>query len=110
MADKFFEPNTETPESQEVEKINLGGEEYTQEELTKLVGLGKIGLEAEQKYKTRLDRVWPEFQQVINEKKVLEDKVRVDEEARKIAAEEAAERTNGQTNQPRQLTTEQMRT
>lgn len=75
--DDFFnnnEPTTETVQ-QEVEKIKLGEKEYTQDELKQLVGLGEIGREAEQKYKTRIDRVWPQFQSVINEKKALEEKL-----------------------------------
>lgn len=43
------------------QKISVGGEDYSQEELDRLVGLGKIGLEAEEKYNTRLDKVWPGF-------------------------------------------------
>ncbi len=54
-----------------VEKIKLGEEEYTQDELKKLVGLGKIGLESEEKFKTPLDKVWPTTQKVINENQEL---------------------------------------
>lgn len=74
MADNFFNQEPELQE-QEVEKIKLGDDEYTQDELTKLVGLGKIGLEAEAKYHTRIDRVWPQFQQTIGEKKQLQEQL-----------------------------------
>lgn len=77
MADEFFDANQETAgEEAPVEKIKVGDEEFTQEELAKLVGLGKIGAEAESKYKTKIDRVWPQFQTVINEKRQLEDKIK----------------------------------
>ena len=74
MADDFFkETPQEVPVETPVEKIKLGEDEYTQEELQKLVGLGKIGMEAETKYKTKIDKVWPKFQQTINEKRELQE-------------------------------------
>ena len=98
MADEFFnEPN-----EQEVEKIRLGDDEYTQEELSRLVGLGKIGDEAEKKYHTKLDRVWPQFQTVINEKKVLEDKLKQEEEIKTRIAEQT--KTPERTDPNKQLT------
>lgn len=60
MADKFFD-NQEQPEVVEEQKIKLGEKEYTEQELSNLVGLGEIAREAEEKYKTKIDRVWPEF-------------------------------------------------
>lgn len=56
----------------EPEKIKLGEDEYTQDELNRLVGLGKIGAEAEEKYGIKLDKVWPNTQKTINEKLELE--------------------------------------
>lgn len=68
-------PAEETPAEPTVEeKIKLGEKEYTQAELQKLVGLGEIGLEAESKYKTRLDRVWPEYTKRSQELVDLRDK------------------------------------
>ena len=78
MADKDFfdkpEGKIEEPEGkiEEPEKIKLGEEEYTQEELDKLVKLGKIGAEAEEKYNVKIDKVWPNFQSIRNEKQELE--------------------------------------
>lgn len=43
------------------EVIKLGDEEYTPQELQKLVGLGKIGQELEERWNTKIDRVYPEF-------------------------------------------------
>lgn len=76
--DNFFEEpqnQSEQTQDQAIEKIKLGEKEYTQEQLQKLVGLGEIGLEAEQKYKTRIDRVWPNYQQIVNEKRETTEKL-----------------------------------
>lgn len=64
-----------TEETQEPEKVKIGEKEYTQEELSKLVGLGEIGREAEEKYNVKLDKVWPNLQSTINEKKTLEQEI-----------------------------------
>jgi hypothetical protein len=85
MTDNFFEPEVN---EQEVEKIRLGEDEYTQEELSRLVGLGKIGDEAEKKYHTKIDRIWPQFQTVINEKKGLEDRLKQEDEIKARIAEQ----------------------
>jgi hypothetical protein len=81
MSDDFFNDAAKTADTQvdEPQKIKLGDEEFSQDELQKLVGLGKIGLEAEQKYKTRIDRVWPQFQSIVNEKRELEEKLKAKE-------------------------------
>jgi BMFP domain-containing protein YqiC len=69
MADDFFQEQiADVP----IEKVKVGEDEYTQDELQRLVGLGKIGDEAEKSMKIRLDKVWPRTQQVINEKRELE--------------------------------------
>lgn len=92
MADEFFnnESVQEAPVTEEVQKIKVGEDEYTQEELSKLVGLGKIGQEAETKFKTRIDRVWPNYQQVINEKRELEQRLQqIEAEKNQPAAPQA---------------------
>ena len=76
MADDFFTEGDGVQEEAPVERIKVGEEEFTQDELQRLVGLGKIGDEAEKKYKTRIDRVWPKYQQIINEKQEVEQKNR----------------------------------
>lgn len=74
--DEPTEPVVEPTETvEEVTKIKLGEDEYTQEELQRLVGLGKIGDEAEQKYKIKIEGVWPNLQRTINEKKDLERQI-----------------------------------
>jgi len=59
---------------EEVEKIKLGDEEFTHDQLKRLVDLGKIGVEAEEKYNTSLDKVWPEFGKKSNQLREYEEK------------------------------------
>lgn len=76
MADKFFEDQqTEEPIEEAPQTIKLGEKEYTQDELEYLVGLGEVGREAEEKYKIKIDGVWPNLQRTINEKRDLEQKL-----------------------------------
>ena len=78
MADDFFnkkEENEPKEEEKEETKVKVGEKEYTQEELSKVVGLGEIGREAEEKFNVTLDKVWPNLQATINEKKVLEQEI-----------------------------------
>lgn len=57
------------------QKFDIGGQTYSQDELNRLVELGKIGLEAETRYNTKIDRVWPEYTKATNEIKNLKAKV-----------------------------------
>ena len=80
MADDFFETKLEEkpvePEADpEPEKVKVGEKEYTQEELTRKVGLAEIAEEADQKYNVKTENIWPKFQQTINEKKALEERI-----------------------------------
>lgn len=70
----FFQPdNPQDPNAADIEqKIKLGDDEYTQDELQALVGLGKLGREAEEKYNTKLDKVYPQLSRTIQEKQDLE--------------------------------------
>jgi hypothetical protein len=74
--------NTVEAQADAVEKIKVGDKEYSQEELTRLVGLGEIGAEAEARYDTKLDKVWPNFQKTVNDNKALREQ---------LSAKEAAE-------------------
>jgi len=108
MTDDFFKKEDkkedikeeEKEESTEPEKIKLGEEEYSQDELNDLVGLGKIAKEAEEKYNVKVEGIWPKFQQTINENvefrkaqeeeekaKAEDTKAKEDEEITKKAAE-----------------------
>ena len=61
------EGKEEIPEAQEeaveeaIEKVKIGDDEYDPDDLKGLVELGKLGREVEEKYNTKLDRVYPEF-------------------------------------------------
>ena len=98
MADKkdeFLDENVEEKPEEIVEKeetpekIKVGEEEYTQEELDRLVKLGKIGVEAEDKYDTKIDRIWPDYTTKSQELKELKEQKtkREEEEGRAKLAE-----------------------
>lgn len=95
MADKIDKvqetSEEEVPETKAPEKIKVGENEYSQDELDKLVSLGKIGIEAEEKYQTKIDKVWPEFTKSRQEIKDLKEKMADVEKAETKAKEEAGE-------------------
>lgn len=72
MKDDFFKEEAMEEETV-VEKIKVGEAEYSQEELDKLIGLGKLGQELEEKWNTKLDRVVPEYTKATQRIKDLED-------------------------------------
>jgi hypothetical protein len=76
----------EEQEVQEPEKIKLGEEEYSQDELQTLVKLGKIGKEAEEKFNTSLDKVWPDYSRKSNQLKEYETELT---ELRKLKEQQA---------------------
>lgn len=100
--DFFQEEKEEKQEEQEPEKIKLGEEEYTQEELSKLVGIGKVGLEAQEKYKTDITKVWPEYTKKSQELAEYKEKVKGYEEKEKQALTEKV-------NQGEQLSPEEVK-
>lgn len=55
----------------EIPKIKVGDIEYSQDELSRYVGLGKIAEEVETKYNTKIDRVYPEYTRAQQELKEL---------------------------------------
>lgn len=65
MADLFDKPEDKPAEEQPVvetpQTITLGDKEYSQEELSKLVGLGETASELESKWNTKIDRLYPEY-------------------------------------------------
>ena len=74
------EEKEEIQEVAEAQTIKLGEKEYSQDELNRLVELGNIAEEAEKKYNTKIDRVWPEYGRTQTRVKELEQQL---EEARK---------------------------
>jgi len=82
----FFENKPEGEgEEQKVEKIAVGEAEYTQEELSEMVGLATSVREQEKKFNTTFDKVWPEYGKSQTRVKALEREL---EEARKPKAPE----------------------
>lgn len=83
MADTDFFNNTEETkvddqtQTQEdiAQTIKVGEKEYSQDQLSRLVGLGEIGAEAEEKYGVKIDKIWPNHQRTINEKIQLEQEL-----------------------------------
>ena len=102
MADNtnFFTDDQEVVE--EPQTIKLGDKEYTQDDLSRLVGLGEIASEAEEKYKTKIDRVWPEF---TKKSQQVSDYQRKIEELEAKVNQPIVQQTP--TNQPTELTAEQ---
>ena len=56
-------------------KTKVGEEEFSDEELSRLVGLGKFASELETKWNTKVDRLMPEYTKATQEKKALEEEL-----------------------------------
>lgn len=82
----FFKEDEQKEESN-IEKIKLGDREYTQDELTELVGLGEKTREIESSMNTKIDRVYPEYTKSQQRLKEYENKLREIEEAKSRAPE-----------------------
>lgn len=77
VADALNESQTETvADTVAPEKIKVGEKEYTQDELSQLVGLGEIGRELETKWNTKIDKVYPDYTRSQQEKKDYETKLK----------------------------------
>ncbi len=78
--DFFSDPEPEAPPEVPVEpetppKLKIGDEEFDPEEAKSLIELGKIGREAEEKFNTKIDKVWPEYNKATQElKKIREER------------------------------------
>lgn len=75
VAEALAETTEETSEEVAPSKIKVGEVEYDQSELESLVGLGKLGREMEEKWNTKIDKVYPEYTKSQNDKKALEQKL-----------------------------------
>lgn len=60
----------------EPEKIKLGEKEYTQEELTEMVGIAEKTREIETNLNTKIDRVYPEYTKATQKNKEYEAKIK----------------------------------
>jgi hypothetical protein len=56
----------------EISTVKVGEKEYTQDELSRLVQLGEMGKEVEERYNTKLDRVYPEYTKATQRVRELE--------------------------------------
>jgi len=83
----------------EPQTFSIGGQDYTAEQLSKYVELGKIGEEAETKYSTKIDRVWPEYTRTSQELKAAKERLAELEEI----AEQAAQAPVSDTPQDEQI-------
>lgn len=75
MADNFFDPKENNMDNQDPQTIKVGEKEYSPEQLQQLVQLGEIGREMEEKWNTKIDRVYPEFSKAKNDLKTMEEEV-----------------------------------
>ena len=75
MSDFFEEPKVEEPVVP-VEKIKVGEKEYTQDELSDLVGMGEKTREIESTLNTKIDRVYPEYTKLSQKAKEYEAKIK----------------------------------
>lgn len=77
---------------EKVEKLKIGDGEYTQEELEQLVGLGKTARDLEDKWSTKIDRLYPEYtkktQEVAELRKQIDSSKSVEVSKRAEAGEE----------------------
>lgn len=81
--DDFIIDDTKSQGQDDPQVFNINGAEYTADQLKKYVELGKIGEEAEAKYSTKLDRVWPEYTKTSQELKATKLKLSEMEELAK---------------------------
>ena len=88
MADEIKEEKVDTQTTQP-EPIKLGDKEYSQEDLTRLVGLGEQATELESRWDTKLDRLMPEYSKSREELKTLKEQA-VEAAKTKIETKEAS--------------------
>lgn len=76
MPGKNFFDEEEAEETETApETFKLGDKEYSQDDLSRLVGLGEIAAEAEAKYNTKIDRVFPEYTKATQERKQYKEEL-----------------------------------
>ena len=100
LPDEILEGEKEGEKEEKQDMVKVGEKEYKQEELSQLVELGELGREAESRYNTKLDKVWPEYTRTQNKNKELLEELN---ELRKTKEEPEATQP-----QPGDLTPEQI--
>ena len=96
MADRI-EPTVVTPPDT---NIKVGDQEYSQADVERLVGLGKMAEEVETKYNTKLDRVYPEYTKTTQ--KVKEQEAKIAEYEAKLKETQTKDAATGQEWTPEQ--------
>ena len=93
MAKDFFAEKDDKEDPQLPEKVKVGEEEFTQDELKQAVGAYKLKKDVEEKFNTSLDKVYPEFTKKSQRLKELEEA----EENRQKEIEEAKRKEEEET-------------
>lgn len=114
MADDFFkkkeepeQPMSEPKAEPEVDKVKVGEKEYTQEELSSLVGLGETAKQYETQWNRKIEQFYPDYtqksQKLAEFEKTEEERQKAElerkqvegslspEEAKRVALEQARE-------------------
>jgi len=88
--DDFFDEGQETLEQKQEtpEKVKIGEKEYSQDELSGLVGLGEKAKELEDKWNTKIDRLYPEYTKKSQKLSEYEDKMKAFEEEKSKSEQE----------------------
>ena len=95
--DKFFGKDEDVKVEdkkveEKIETVKVGEKEYTQEELSRKVGLGELADELETKWNTKIDRLYPEYTKSTQElgelRKYKEEQERLATEAKAKKGEE----------------------
>ena len=101
MADFIPKSEPQTPEALPADtKIKIGEAEYSQADVERLVGLGKIAEEVETKYNTKLDRVYPEYTK--STQKVKDYEIKIAEYEAKLKETQVKDAQTGQPWTPEQ--------
>ena len=89
----FFKKEEEVVEEKKeevkLETIKVGEKEYTQEELSRKVGLGELADELETKWNTKIDKLYPEYTKATQERGELQ---KYKDEQERLATEAKAKK------------------
>lgn len=96
---EFFDENAEV--ETQPETFKLGEKEYTQDDLTRLVGLGEIADELESKWDTKIDRIMPKYTKATQELAELRKQ-------QEKPIEPASQNFNGLTQEQKELAKKQL--
>lgn len=87
LPDNIFGGGDQAPDNQADQNVDnssggqapqtfeIEGETYTQDQLNELVKIGKMGKEADEKYNTSIDKIWPDYTKKSQRLKELENEI-----------------------------------